>query len=190
MDADPPAPTPPAGAAPVAVKRGAPCQFDREAVLQTIIPELERGKPLSRICDDFPGMPVPSTVVDWMNDDETIARRIARARAIGEETILERTLGIAEESTHPLDRKVRIWAIHEFLKRFNPKRWGEQAGQQGAQVTVSVTNNVVTSEKLAEIRRRKRLSIERNRSKTLNRATPPALTDSDHSAPVIDVEVS
>lgn len=173
-------------------------------IVATICEELAKGRGLATICREFPGMPDPSTVWDWEKQSPEISQAIARARAIGEHTILEEIVPIADDVSgdHITDSegrtvvnneaiarsKLRVWTRLQLLAKLNPKRWGEQAGQQGTQLSVSVTANVVTPEKLAEYRRRKRASIERRRAQlSRNPATLPALPDSAQNSPVIDV---
>lgn len=147
--------------------------------MERVIAELETGKPLSAICRE-PGMPCRQTIRDWCEENKELGVRVARARLLGEESILEETIEIADDLTEdPASRKVRVWARLEALKRFNPKRYGDQPA---APVNVAVAVNVMTPEHLADLAARKRASIERRRrSENLITEATPSLSDSAQS---------
>ena len=77
-------------------KRGRPTTFDGAISLE-ICARIADGEPLRAICRDE-GMPPWRTVYAWMEANEEFSARIARARIIGREAILEDTLLIANET--------------------------------------------------------------------------------------------
>lgn len=111
--------------------------------VDAICQRLSKGEPLSCICRDE-GMPGLRTVYDWMDADESVAARIARAREEGEEAIAADCLSIADDATTDFRMgergslvetdsvqraKLRIWTRLELLKKWNPKKWGDKVEQ-------------------------------------------------------------
>lgn len=122
--------------------RGRPTTYS-DAVANEICDRLSEGEPLRVICRDH-GMPPWRTVYGWMEANEEFAARIARARMVGREAILEDTLLIAdtpkegvrrEESESGVKeiredmtghRKLQIETRFKLLAKWDPKRYGEK----------------------------------------------------------------
>jgi hypothetical protein len=126
-------------------------------LVETICERLAKGEPLAAICRDD-GMPHPSTVRDWMADDETVSRAIARAREDGEDWLAAECLEIADDGRrdyvpnddgrevvdhdHIQRSKLRIDTRLKLLSKWNPKKYGERlalAGDPEAPVQVEAT---------------------------------------------------
>lgn len=144
-----------------------------EQIASTICDRLALGQPLTQICKDITkeGYPLAGrTVRDWEAQRPEFGEQIARARALGEEAIIEECLTIADTpligeeneydnagnlvKTRKADmlghRKLQVDTRLRFLAKFNPKRWGDKVqteitGANGGPV------ETVTSIKLAEL---------------------------------------
>ena len=123
-------------------------------MVDDILARLSNGEPLAAICRTE-GYPHPSTFRDWVNADEELSRRFARARADGFDAIAEEALEIAdqepeyarsEKASHVdtgevAHRKLRIETRLKLLAKWDPKRYGDKlelAGDAKAPLTVHV----------------------------------------------------
>lgn len=117
--------------------------------MDDIIGRLSDGEPLAQICRT-PGYPHPSTFRDWVNGDDELTRRFARARADGFDAIAEQALEIADtpvdgviEKLEPNEageltvverrredmlghRKLQVETRLKLLAKWDPKRYGER----------------------------------------------------------------
>ena len=107
----------------------------KQAIINEVCAQLARGIPLTRICEPV-NMPDRVTIYAWAKDDPAIAQQIARAREAGFDHLAEGCLDIADEAVGSTqaggtdsgavqNKKVRIWARLELLKRWDPKRYGD-----------------------------------------------------------------
>lgn len=114
--------------------------YDRPAIVKTICEALAKGIPLTHICREE-GMPNPSTVWDWSQEDESIAQAIAHARELGHDALAEQCLDISDDETHDwamskkgavtdevaIGRaKLRVWTRLQLLAKWNPKKYGDK----------------------------------------------------------------
>lgn len=95
-------------------------------------------------------MPGLRTVYDWMEGDENLTARFARAREEGHDAIAEECLRIADEpppvnGQGTTDSGHVAWAKHrtetrlKLLAKWNPKKYGDKVdvtGQIGVNVNV------------------------------------------------------
>lgn len=123
-------------------------------MVDDIIERLSNGEPLAAICRT-PGYPHPSTFRDWVNTDEELSRRFARAREDGFDAIAEEAVEIADQEPgyatseggsrvdpgEVAHRKLRIETRLKLLAKWDPKRYGDKlelAGDPKAPLTVQV----------------------------------------------------
>ncbi len=118
---------------------------ERKDILTSLEAWLSEGKTLREFCRQE-GMPSWQSVYAWLDEDKDFADRIAHARLLGEEAILQECLAIADtpqigEETKTSDdghevkrgdmlghRKLRIETRLKLLAKWNPKKWGEKVG--------------------------------------------------------------
>lgn len=143
-------------------KRGRPTTFDGAISLE-ICARIADGEPLRAICRDE-GMPPWRTVYAWMEANEEFSARIARARIIGREAILEDTLLIANETEEGIrleksesgvkevredmlgHRKLKIETRFKLLAKWDPAKYGEKI-QQEHSGTLSLAQLIETASK-------------------------------------------
>lgn len=123
-------------------------------MVDDILARLSEGEPLAAICRT-PGYPHPSTVRDWVNADEDLSRRFARARADGFDAIAEEALDIADgdpgttptgtvDGAEVMNRKLRIETRLKLLAKWDPKRYGDKVQVDGPGAGGSHIVRVVT----------------------------------------------
>jgi hypothetical protein len=139
-----------------------------------IIDGLSVGTPLAVLCRES-GMPHRSSVYDWMDEDEDLARRIARARDLGFDAIAAECLEIADTQEmgeivtekplmvdgKPLDgvsvrevkqedmlghRRLRIETRLKLLAKWDPKRYGDLIKHSGPDGSSPITTVQITAE--------------------------------------------
>ena len=129
---------------------GRPSLYTPE-LIEAIAARLSTGETLSSICRDD-GMPDRSTIWDWQQKNPDVSQRLARARDIGEEAILEETLHISDDGRrdytvgedgsavvnhdHIQRAKLRVDTRLKLLAIWNPKKYGNKVdvnhgGQKG-----------------------------------------------------------
>ena len=90
-----------------------------------LVEGLTNGTPLRQLCREN-GVS-KSAVYDWLDDDDALAGRIARARTRGAHEIAESCLEISDDKEEEAaSRKVRIWTRLELLKKWNPREYGDK----------------------------------------------------------------
>lgn len=105
-----------------------------------LVEGISNGVPLRQLCREHSVS--KSTVYDWIEEDESLAGRIARARVRGYDQIAEEALEIADDSSSDyfddgdggrvLDRehvqrsKLRIETRLKLLAKWDPKRYGDR----------------------------------------------------------------
>lgn len=138
-------------------KPGRPSSYEQE-VADAICERIANGEPLREICREDE-MPAWRTVYNWQEANPEFKARIAQARELGEEAIIQDCLTIAdtpligeevEESENGLKvkrgdmlghRKLQIETRLKLLAKWNPRKWGEKVdlnhgGQEGNPVQV------------------------------------------------------
>jgi transposase len=116
-----------------------------EKVVDFIIDQVAQGVPLAEVCRSE-GMPHRSTFYAWVDGDEALTRRFARAREDGEHMIAADALRIADDTSndyvetdsgpvlnreHVQRSKLRIETRLKLLAKWNPKAWGEKLEHSG-----------------------------------------------------------
>jgi hypothetical protein len=120
---------------------------ERVIIIETVVAGLRAGTPLSVICAKE-GMPCDDTIRNWADDDEEIARAIARAREVGWDQIAIDALTIADDVTDKdteqtewgerpnkewlMRSKLRVETRLKLLAKWDPKRYGEMIKHAGA----------------------------------------------------------
>ena len=109
-------------------------------MVDDIIERLSNGEPLAAICRT-PGYPHPSTFRDWVNADEELSRRFARARDDGFDAIAQSIIDISDvppayiqgetggvriDTGDVAHRKLQIETRLKLLSKWDPKRYGER----------------------------------------------------------------
>jgi hypothetical protein len=118
-----------------------------------IIEQLTSGKPLRQICREQ-GIG-KSAVYDWLDDDEELLGRFARARERGGHEIADECIEIADDKAEdPASRRVRVETRLKLLAKWNPKMYGEKTqtaitGADGGPVRSEVT--MATPQTMAEL---------------------------------------
>lgn len=133
-------------------RRGHPDVYDREALTPIICEQLSRGIPLLEVCR-APGMPDATAVYAWAKRDEALAQRIACAREVGAEAIVERLRKTARglkpdqggESTGDVQRdKLIVDTDMRLLAKWFPQRYGDKVALTNASGTGDATLRVET----------------------------------------------
>ena len=119
-------------------------------VLEKILDRISEGEPLRVICRDE-DMPSWRSFYEWMEKDEDLAARFARARIEGFDAIAEEALKIADtpmlgvvkrekpdgvEVTHEDmlgHRKLQVDTRLKLLAKWDPKRYGDKIALGGAE---------------------------------------------------------
>lgn len=128
-------------------KRGRPSRYTNVAA-DEICERLAEGEYLRVICRDE-HMPKWRTVYGWMEAREDFSARIARARIMGRDAILEDTLLIADTTEEGVEteisengtkekrgdmlghRKLKIETRFKILAKWDPKKYGEKVTHGG-----------------------------------------------------------
>jgi hypothetical protein len=108
-----------------------------------IVERVSQGEPLAQVCRDE-HMPGLRTVYDWMDRDDALSARIARARVVGYDMIAVDAMRIAdtviegvetEETENGIKvkrgdmlghRKLQVETRLKLLAKWDPKRYGER----------------------------------------------------------------
>ena len=112
-----------------------------DEIAEKICEQIALGIPLREICRK-PGMPAWRTVYDWIQDNESFAARIERARAIGADAIAEETMAIVDtkpertsteygdkvDAGHVQWLKNRAEQRLKLLAKWHPHKYGEKIG--------------------------------------------------------------
>ncbi len=135
------------------MKKAAPLPAGRqstytEKAAAEICARIAEGEYLRVICREE-GMPAWRTVYDWMEANKEFAARIARAREMGREAILEDTLIIADTPEEGIEteisetgkkekradmlghRKLKIETRFKILAKWDPKKYGDKVTHSG-----------------------------------------------------------
>jgi hypothetical protein len=143
-------------------KRGRPTRFTYAAA-DEICERLADGEYLRVICRDD-HMPAWRTVYNWMESRKDFSARIARARDMGRDAIMEDTLLIADNTEEGVrteisetgvkevredmlgHRKLKIETRFKILAKWDPKKYGEKithAGDKDAPVALILNGSDV-----------------------------------------------
>ncbi len=98
------------------------------------------GESLLAICED-PAMPVRSEVYAAAAADEAVRTRIAHAREVQQDAIVDQIVGMADAATvedHQVV-KLRIWARQWQASKLAPKKYGDAMRVDG-NVSVSLAD--------------------------------------------------
>lgn len=98
-------------------------------IVDEIMNGIADGTPLREICRRE-GMPNWRTVYDWLEADEEMAARFARAREIGFDAIAEDILSNVDNvkaiSEHIQRSKLQVETRLKLLAKWNPKKYGDK----------------------------------------------------------------
>lgn len=99
-------------------------------LVDEVLERISEGEFLAEICRE-PGKPCRSTFMDWMNAEELLSLRYARARDDGEYARAARITRIARgeegDSTGDVQRdKLLVDTEFKLLAVFNPRRFGNR----------------------------------------------------------------
>lgn len=99
------------------------------AIVDEIMDGIADGVPLREICRRE-GMPNWRTVYSWLEADEEMAARFARAREIGFDAIAEDILhnvdNVKAISEHIQRSKLQVETRLKLLAKWSPKKYGEK----------------------------------------------------------------
>jgi hypothetical protein len=143
-----------------AKKNGRPTKRSPE-VIQRILDGLSKGTTLSAICRE-PGMPDPSNVWKWAQNDAELSKDIAHARNLGFDAIADECMEIANTPIEGIEscvgpdgeritrkdmlghRKLQIETRLKLLAKWDPKRYGEKVdvnASHSGTLTVTIGGN-------------------------------------------------
>ena len=121
---------------------GRPTKYN-PALMDGILARIADGEPLRKICREE-GMPAWRTIYLWLEQDEALSARFARARDMGGDAIFEDTLLIADNPHYGTKstesdkgayvttedmlghRKLQIETRFKLLSKWNPKKYGDR----------------------------------------------------------------
>ena len=120
-------------------KRGRPSKFTEE-LAREILRRIEDGEALHVICRDA-HMPLTSVAWSWLNQNEGISERYARAREKQAERYAAEIVEIADTCDDPAKARLQIDARKWYASKVAPKKFGERldvehAGSVAVQVTI------------------------------------------------------
>lgn len=99
------------------------------AIVDEIMDSIADGVPLREICRRE-GVPNWRTVYAWLDADEEMAARFARAREIGfdaiAEDILQNVDGVKAISEHIQRSKLQVETRLKLLAKWSPKKYGDK----------------------------------------------------------------
>lgn len=136
--------------------------YDKDTLFPQILEQIADGKSLREISRQE-GMPAPSTVLKWVNGDETgkMGEQYARAMHVRADVIFDEVLEIADDGAndymktdggieklngeHVQRSRLRIDARKWALGRMNPKKYGdklglEHTGEGGGPIQITIGN--------------------------------------------------
>ena len=125
-------------------------EYDSQKIGEELVIWISEGKTLREFCRQD-GYPSYGTIYDWIEKDEHLASRIARARLIGEDVIAMECLEIADDGTNDWETRktakgveyeahnpevvnrsrLRIDTRLKLLAKWNPKKYGEKVALTG-----------------------------------------------------------
>ena len=96
---------------------------------QELVAWISDGNTLREWCR-LPGKPHYTTVYDWIDKDDTLALRIARAREDGYDELAEKCMRIAfdpcRDQVEVTQRRLQVDTILKLLAKWNPKKYGDR----------------------------------------------------------------
>lgn len=118
-------------------------------VVEVILERIAAGETLAAICRSDERFPTPSCWYEWVEKDEDLSRRFARAREVGADVIADDALRIADTpqigvtETDKIDRhgkpyterqrgdmtdhrKLQIHTRMQLLAKWQPKKYGDR----------------------------------------------------------------
>jgi hypothetical protein len=100
-----------------------------QALVNELVAWISEGKPMREWCR-LPGKPHFTTVYDWMDRDEGLSLRIARAREEGYDELADKCLRIAfdpcQDQVEVTQRRLQVDTILKLLAKWNPKKYGDR----------------------------------------------------------------
>ena len=129
-------------------------------IVDDVIDRISKGETLASICRT-PGYPATRTFYDWVEADEELSARFARARKVGFDAIADETIAIADtppayaqseggarvDTGEVAHRKLQIETRLKLLAKWDPRRYGDK-------VEVEHSGKVELADALMEARRR------------------------------------
>jgi hypothetical protein len=104
---------------------GRPSDYTDE-LARNICASLASAIPLVKICEQD-GMPNPSTVYRWLNENEGFRNMYARAKEDQAELLASQILEIADRSDLDAnDKRIRVDARKWLASKFKPKNYGDK----------------------------------------------------------------
>ena len=95
-----------------------------------ICEQLSLGKSLRAICDAA-DMPNRGTVLEWMKDDEELAKQHAFARQLQADFYADAIIEIADNATDPNRARLQIDTRKWLASKLLPKRYGDKIAHVG-----------------------------------------------------------
>lgn len=150
---------------------GRPSKYTPE-IATSIIEQLSDGIPLREICRQD-GMPAWRTIYDWLDKDEELSARVARARLLGYDAIAEQCVDIADDSTqdyvetekgkaynseHVQRSKLRVETRLKLLACWASSKYGNK---QHLEHSGSITHKDMDDEELDRLIRERQQALEK-----------------------------
>lgn len=127
------------GSAPVEKQMARPSIFTEDLAAE-ICKRLSSGQSLRKICSEN-DMPNISTVMDWLQRNETFSAQYTRAREAQAETLADQIVDLVDEEDDPAKARVRMDARKWFASKVAPKKYGDKIAQE---VTGNMALTVIT----------------------------------------------
>jgi hypothetical protein len=114
-------------------------EYDRAAIMPDVLEQIANGKSLRAICEPE-GMPAPSTIVSWLQEDKALAEQYAHARERQADFYADEIIEIADAASDPAKARLQVDARKWKASKLAPKRYGdrvlnEHSGPGGAPIT-------------------------------------------------------
>lgn len=113
--------------------------------IEEMITRMSTGETITSIASD-PRMPGYTTMWEWENKDDDLARRITRAREMGFVARAEQAVTKAQSCEDPQKARLAFDADRWFLGKMCPKRFGdkqthEHSGPDGKAIAIAVASD-------------------------------------------------
>lgn len=129
-----------------------------DALLEDMLEQVGNGKMLRVWCREA-GVSWVS-IYSRINNDPVLEKRFDAARRACHAAKLEETLEISEDpELDPKEKRIRIWAIHQYLLKIDPARYSDSlqlSGPGGSPIQLTQEQRAVRVDELIALAKRRR----------------------------------